>query len=649
MLEREAPTPLSPGVDLPPPPTNRRGGTAALLTAAAALLYGWGLTRGAPHFFYSAAVRSMGESWTNFVFGAVDPGGTITLDKIPGWLWPHVALVKVFGLHDWVLLLPEMLAATGTVPLLYAAVRRWAGDRAALLAAVGYLVTPITFRAAQLNLPDTLLVFCLVAAAWALIRAWRRPGWTALLGPAVLLGLAFQMKMLQALLVLPAFALAYLVGSAGPMAARLGRTAVFGTVTLAVSALWMVVVSLTPPGSRPAIDGSPTGSVWEMVLAHNGTEHDDRAAGTFGGAPGPIRLLNEQVGTQVSWLLPLALAALVVGVAGARRDHDRDRLAGWVLWGGWLLVAGSAFSQVYGMHPYYTAMLVPAIGAVLGGGLGTALAAWRAGRPLGWLLPAGVLGTAGWAVVLLLREPVGLDWLAVVVAVAGVAATALLLVARRGHGSRAAEPPDVTGARPGPTAERPDPTAARRAPAVAAGAALVAGVVAVLAGPAGWLLSTPVLEPGSPQIIDPVAGPAAFQRIRQEALNGGSAPRVNPALLDYLTRHDGDEATPRDGGEHYLFAAGESGTAAPYIRAGYTVLPLRGFALRSPRVPVARIERLVADGRLRYLLLIDRAGPMVDPATAGWLRSHCAVVPRTDYEPDARPGPWDPTLYDCRR
>ena len=48
-------------------------------------------------------VRSMSMSWHNFIFGAFDPAGTITLDKLPGAFWIQALAVRAFGLHTWVI------------------------------------------------------------------------------------------------------------------------------------------------------------------------------------------------------------------------------------------------------------------------------------------------------------------------------------------------------------------------------------------------------------------------------------------------------------------------------------------------------------------------------------------------------------------
>src|ERR1700722_6728441 len=97
----------------------------AAITVLAAVLYSWGLAGDPTHPYYTAAVRSMSLNWHNFFYGAFDPNGFITTDKLPGSFWIQALFVRALGFHPWVVLLPQVLAATACVPLLYATVRRW--------------------------------------------------------------------------------------------------------------------------------------------------------------------------------------------------------------------------------------------------------------------------------------------------------------------------------------------------------------------------------------------------------------------------------------------------------------------------------------------------------------------------------------------
>ena len=69
------------------------------LMALAALLNLWALSRnGWANEYYSAAVRSMTQSWHNFLFGAFDPSGVMTVDKPPLALWVQALSAKAVRL-----------------------------------------------------------------------------------------------------------------------------------------------------------------------------------------------------------------------------------------------------------------------------------------------------------------------------------------------------------------------------------------------------------------------------------------------------------------------------------------------------------------------------------------------------------------------
>ena len=85
------------------PDDQPRWARPALLAVAtlAALAYAWGINGDALETFYAGAVRSMSESWRNFFFGAFDPWGTVSVDKLPGAFWVQALSVRVFGFHVW--------------------------------------------------------------------------------------------------------------------------------------------------------------------------------------------------------------------------------------------------------------------------------------------------------------------------------------------------------------------------------------------------------------------------------------------------------------------------------------------------------------------------------------------------------------------
>ena len=211
---------------------------------------------GYANLYYAAAVKSMLTSWDNFFFNAFDPAGFVTVDKPPLGLWVQTASAALFGFNGFSLLLPQALAGIVSVLLLYHLVKRTFGPTAGLIAALALTVTPISVAANRNNTQDSLLVLLLLSAAWAVLRAVETGRLRWLLACVVLVGLGFNVKMLQAFLVLPAFYLLYLLGSPVRWWKRPLHLALATVVLLAVSLVWVVAVDLTPAEERPFVGSS---------------------------------------------------------------------------------------------------------------------------------------------------------------------------------------------------------------------------------------------------------------------------------------------------------------------------------------------------------------------------------------------------------
>ncbi len=261
----------------------------------AAVLYMWNLTdNGYGNTFYAAAVRSMTESWHNFFFASYDPGGFITVDKPPVFLWFGAAFARIFGYSSWSILFPSALAGVASVALLWLIVRRYFGLTAATIAGLVLALTPITVAVNRLNLPEPFLMLALIGAAGAVLRSLesrRWWAWTALAG--FLVGLAFNIKMLDGWIPGPALAMAPVVGMAALTRASIRRLAgqlvVLGLVTLVVSASWMVVVDAWPASQRPYIGGSTNNTVLNLALGYNGFGRMD-GTNQGGGAPANVSI-----------------------------------------------------------------------------------------------------------------------------------------------------------------------------------------------------------------------------------------------------------------------------------------------------------------------------------------------------------------------
>src|SRR6516225_1064209 len=241
------------------------------VAALAALTYAWGMGSDTLETFYAAAVRSMSQSWHNFFFAAFDPWGTVSVDKLPGAFWVQALSVRLFGFHAWSVALPQAIEGILTVLVLYRAVRRVAGAGAGLFAAAVLAATPVTVLLNRGNISDSLLILLLVLAADATTAALQTGRLRTLLLAGVWVGLAFQAKMLQAWLVLPALAIAYVLAAPAPsLTRRVGHVVLAVLVTLAVSVTWIAAVTLVPAHDRPYADGSCDNSVFSQVFLYNG-------------------------------------------------------------------------------------------------------------------------------------------------------------------------------------------------------------------------------------------------------------------------------------------------------------------------------------------------------------------------------------------
>ena len=567
-----------------------------LLTATAAL-YLWNLSAsGWANAFYSAAAQAGAGDWTAMLFGSSDAANAITVDKTPAALWVIDVSVRLFGLNPWSILVPQALEGVGAVALLYAAVRRVGGDGAALLAGAVFALAPVAALIFRFNNPDALLVLLLVAAAYCVQRACEKDSsrWW-LIAAGILVGFGFLAKMLQAFLVLPGFAAAYLVAGQRRMRRRIGDL-LAACVALVVSGGWyLLLVELWPASARPYIGGSQHDSIVELALGYNGlgrlTGDEPGGLGNLNFDVGWGRLFGSGMGLDIAWLLPAAVICLAAGFVITRRAARTDPArAALILWGGWLAVTAVVFSFANGiLHPYYTVALAPAIGASIGIG---ATLLWRNRSDIraATALSGAVLVTTILAAVLLARNSEWMPWLRAAVAVGGVGAAVLLLVAGR----------------------LPRPVS-RSVAALA--------VAACLAAPAVYSVATAATAHSG---AIPSVGPAR-QGFGGFTSPGGllDSPAPGPALSATLSA-DAHDFT-------WVAATVGSNNAAGYqLASGAPVMAIGGFNGTDPSPTLQEFQRYVADRQIHYFIrgkmMIGHWGPSTGISEssdiAEWVETH---------------------------
>ncbi len=655
---------------MPGPVLLRRLALAAI-AATAGLLYAWALGQGTLEYYYAAAVRSMSMSWHNFIFGAFDPAGTITLDKLPGAFWIQALSVRVFGFHPWAIVLPQAVEGVLTVLVLYHAVSRLAGTAAGLIAALILAVSPATVALDRGNISDSLLILLLVLAADAVSGAITagakgpRPlgeGIGGLVLAAVWVGLAFQTKMIQAWMVMPALGLAYLLCGPGSVARRAVQLTVAGTLTALVSLSWMIAVSLVPQADRPYVDGSHNDSIFEQVFVYNGfgrfgdqTPQQLLAALARSGSTPPTPTTVEvPVGatpapsgaTPVSGPAPAGATPVPAPPSGGPAPGPtRIELApspgsSTSTASGTLPPPAVPYRLLRGSLGRDTGWLIPAAGVIAvwgiasrrreprgdplracfilwGGWLVTLFAVFSAittinayytaalSPPVAALIGAGVV--AAWSPE---RTPVG-RVIGLELVVVGTAAYAVWLASASGAQVPGWLVPAVIAVGLG--------AAGVAAWALVAGtgtwfaAALAAGLIAVLLAPAAAAISVTVSRHGA---FDTPFEPAQTAQDVKRA--GQTLALLEPSITQWQTR--------QDGAPDVLAAQTVALPSVIIYDRGLEALPVGGVDGTTPSPTLSQLQADIRQGRFHLFWILADTDPRMQ-----WIASHCAQLSRRFY------------------
>lgn len=659
-----------------------------VIAALAAVLYSWNIAHSGYAYFYSTAVKTMSVSWKAFFYGALDPGATITIDKLAGSFLPQALSARIFGFHQWSLTLPQVIEGVVSVLVIHRIVRRWAGAVPAVLAAGLFALTPVLASMFGHPMEDGALTMCLVLAADSYERAVLEGRRRSLLLAGMWVGLGFQAKMMQAWIVLPALAVGYLFTAPPKLRRRLLDLLLAGVVAAAVSFSWILLYTLTPATDRPYIDGSTNNSAVSMVFGYNGfgrfgvnvagsVTGFGSGGGARGGAPGggfglPGGARGELPGAGApgtggpggNGFAPPSGGQFPGGAFGGRTGAANIRFAGQATGLG-KLFTGRFVTQIGWLYPL-------AFAALLFG-----LAGWLRRRRRADRLGSGLLMWGVWlATAMTVFTEINIPHTAYMatlapplVALSGFGVHEFWRAYRRG-GAVAWTLPTVIAGQAGWTVYLArdyssfvpwlTPTVivvgagavlglvvgllARRAPdrfplarfghrtrLRLAVTALVTGVAAMVLMPTAWSLSVfDSQDDGS--AFDASAGPSGGGFGLSATAN---LTAEQTRLLTYLDAHRGSA--------RYVMATTSWNTAAPYIEAtGQKVLPMGGFSGSVPEPTLAAFKELVRSGQVKFVTVATGAGfGGGNPAGVGgtstvtsittWVEGACATVPAADY------------------
>lgn len=542
--------------------------------------------------YYAAAVRSMSMNWHNLFYCAFDPSGFLAIDKPPVAFWLQVASARLLGFNGFALHLPQAIEGVVAVALLYYLVRRSFGSGAGLLAALFLAITPISVAVDRSNNTDSCLVLVQILAAWPLILAAERASLPLLLLSAALLGIAFNVKMAAALLVLPGFILLYACTATAPWRRRIAHLVAAAITLTWVSLSWPMAVDLTPEASRPYIDSTDGNSMFELAIGHNAFDRFvrpdwlsivlPRSEFPPGVPAGPLRLAAPRLASQIGWLVPLAVAGLWFCRAWPAR----------LLWGGWACACAIVFSAAAGIIlPYYLADMAPPLAILAAIGVVSLRRPWHIATVI-------VLSVAWQAYIEWGGGVVWRDWLIGIPVGVSLVAMVLLSIDR---------------------------------PAISR-AALALGVVGLLVAPLAWSIGA-VLARGSP--ISPTArltesGVASIVSGPPPSTGDGLADRT--ALLAFLSKRLGTTV---------LATSAISEASSIIIRTGDPVLVVGGYTGVTPVVSQKELKRRIDTGEVRFVLIGGSAA--ANPASplyplAKWVRETGREIDPALWRPAAPTG-----------
>ncbi|AGX41169.1 ArnT family glycosyltransferase [Clostridium saccharobutylicum] len=586
--------------------------------------------------YYAAAIKSMTQSFKNFFFLSFDPSGMVSIDKPPVGFWMQAISVLIFGYHGWAMLLPQALAGTGSCIMVYILVSKYFGRPSGLISAFIFSFTPSVVVASRNNTIDMQLIFVLLIAAWFLFKSIENGKKRDLFIAGALIGLGFNIKMLQAYTVLPAFALVYLMFAKEKLVKKFINGIITMVIVLVISFAWVFAVDLYPSDSRPYVDSSTNNTVMELIVGHNGLERiygQSQGGGQQGGHQGDgqqgrpqddvqqdgpqgdgqqgrpqgggmgsgeigtasiVRLWTSNLYGQASWLLTFAAFSILIFI---RKFNMRDltvkqsMLTFWTLWLGTMFTFFS-FAGFY--HRYYLCMFGPAIAALCGIGLVKMFEEFKNKNGIKqFILPISLITTIGIEIKYVWTYSQLKSWLVPIIAVAGVISLALMI---------------LNYIRP------------KKLITLIIGAFML---ISMGAAPFYWALTPVMYVPNSTM---PYAGPELASQSGKGMPQSGSLSENNKSsnLEQYLVNNYKEGS--------FLVVSSRADDVAQFIMdTGLPAYAYGGFLGSDNSLTVDKLKEYVSEGKITYFLVSGDGGMGGNSELTSYVKENATLIAPSEY------------------
>ena len=329
--------------------------------------------------YYAAAVKSMSQNFKNFFFISFDPSGMISVDKPPLGLWIQTIFVLLFGYSGYSLILPQALCGTGCCILIYLITSNTHNEICGLISSFIFAIIPSVVVVSRNNTMDMQLIFITLLAVFYFFKYIKLNKSLYLFISATFIGLAFNIKMLQAYIILPSLFIIYIIFNKKKFTSKLSQGIIASLIIFIISFSWITFVDLYPSSSRPYIDNSKNNSALELIISYNGIDrligleknnyissfinenNTSENSGDYIGKPSLFRLWGSSLYGQISWMLILAISSLILHPLKINIKDKNLENANFVFWALWLITTFLIFSFSGFFHRYYLSMLAPPI------------------------------------------------------------------------------------------------------------------------------------------------------------------------------------------------------------------------------------------------------------------------------------------------